>query len=189
MLSNTTATDRYVPTPRCRLNRLTPGRCSRPTRCDRSVRSHRNKPALGRCSHPMPCRATRHFLRRKRPRRRCFHRKPSARTRHYHPISTTRSGFLARHALRVCTADLHRCIRSSFCYNPACPLLDPPVYLTRSTISILRFLARPSGVELDATGWYWPNPSATRFVGSTPCACRCRTTSAARAAESSQLLG
>ena len=41
MLSNTTATDRYVPTPRCRLNRLTPGRCSRPTRCDRSVHSHR----------------------------------------------------------------------------------------------------------------------------------------------------
>ena len=189
MHSNTTATDRYVPTPRCRLNRLTLGRCSRPTRCDRSGHSHRNKPTQGRCSHPMPCRGTRHFPRRKRLRRRCLHRTPSVRTRRYHPISTTRSGFLASHALRECTAYLHRCIRSSLSYNQACPMLDQPGYLARSTISILRFLARPSGVALDATGWYWPNPSATRFVGSTPCACRCRTTSAARAAESSQLLG
>ena len=56
-------------------------------------------------------------------------------------------------------------------------------------ISTRRFLARPCAASLDATGRESPKPCADRMFGFTPCATRYRTTSAARAVESSQFEG
>lgn len=57
------------------------------------------------------------------------------------------------------------------------------------TISIRRFFARPSAVPLETTGWVSPNPVADIMFWSTPFEARYRTTSVARAVESSQLDG
>jgi hypothetical protein len=69
------------------------------------------------------------------------------------------------------------------------PSRPPGDHCGRMRRSVRRFSPRPAAFESDAMGSYCACDTASSFVGSTPFPWRCRTTIAARAPASSQLVG